>query len=329
MSRTTRVLSNEELKKHICGAVYFDETDGIVPYRFTKAKMESATDAARRIRQVTGTGIKIEFYSDTEELSFNYTAFVEFVSGIYKLYFFDIYADDVLVLHQGEKDVCEDRNGSVNVKFKPGNKRITIYLPGSCAVKIKDFSILDNAAISTVSYNGSTLFLGDSITHAAYVDFPSLTYANTVTKYLDCRTVNEAIGGDVFSKQHLENLPETDFDTVFIAYGTNDWKWANASTRERAEEFFATLDNLYTNAKKYVILPIWRGDMNENSDFKYSFEEIRGMIKEIAGRYNLNIIDLFDSIPHDSKLYYDEYLHPNEIGFSYYSDGVIKYKLNA
>ena len=328
MSRTTGVLSNEELKKHICGAVYFDETDGIVPYRFTKAKMESATDAARRIRQATGTGIKIEFYSDTEVLSFNYTAFVEFVSGIYQLYYFDVYADDVLVLHQGEKNVCEDRNGTVNVKFKSGDKKITVYLPCSCAVKITDFAVSEGAKISPVCYASKTIFFGDSITHAAYVDFPSLTYANLVSKHLGCRTVNQAIGGDVFSKQHLEKLPETDFDTVFIAYGTNDWKWANSSTMERAEEFFAALDNLYTNAKKYVILPIWRGDMNENPDFKYSFEEIRSMIKEIAGRYNLNIIDLFDSIPHDSKLYYDEYLHPNEMGFSYYADGVKKYISN-
>ena len=90
--------------------------------------MDSADDPARKIRHSTGTGIKIEFYSDTEELSFNYIAFIEFVSGIYKLYFFDIYVDDELVLHQGEKDVCVDRCGTVNVKFKPGNKKITIYI---------------------------------------------------------------------------------------------------------------------------------------------------------------------------------------------------------
>ena len=251
---TKRFLSNEELKKYICGAVYFDENDGLIPYRFTKEKLDAATDPARKIRQSTGTGIKIEFYSDTEELSFNYTAFIKFVSGIYKLYFFDVYADDVLVLHQGEKDVDEDRRGTVNVKFKAGNKRITIYLPGSCAVNITDFAISDGAEISPVSYNGKTLFLGDSITHAAYVDFPSFTYANRVTKKLGCYTVNEAIGGDVFSVHHLENLPDIDFDTVFIAYGTNDWKWANASSPERIKAFFEKNRNIRDKLLMVVIL---------------------------------------------------------------------------
>jgi len=142
---TKRFLSNEELKKYICGAVYFDENDGLIPYRFTKEKLDAATDPARKIRQSTGTGIKIEFYSDTEELSFNYTAFIKFVSGIYKLYFFDVYADDVLVLHQGEKDVDEDRSGAVNVKFKAGNKKIPVHPPGSCAVNITDFALSDGA----------------------------------------------------------------------------------------------------------------------------------------------------------------------------------------
>lgn len=324
MGKTNRILSNEELKKYICGAVYYDERDGLIPYRFTKEKLDSATDSARKIRNSTGTGIKIEFYSDTEEVSFNYTAFVKFVSGIYKLYFFDVYADDALVLHQGEKDVCEDRTGTIHVRFKPGNKRITIYLPGSCAVKITDFSISEGAKISPVRYKGKTLFLGDSITHAAYVDFPSLTYANLISKRMNYYTVNEAIGGDVLSKYHLEYLPEMDFDTVFVAYGTNDWKWANANTFERAEEFFGILNNLYAQAVKYVILPIWRADMHENQEFANSFEDIRKIINDVATKYEMAVLDIFDLIPHDPKLYYDAYLHPNEMGFSYYADEIEK-----
>ena len=324
MTKENMFLSNEELKKYICGAVYYDESDGLIPYRFTKEKMDTTDDPARKIRHSTGTGIKIEFNSDTEELSFNYTAYVAFVSGIYKHYFFDIYADGDLVLHQGEKEVVEDRNGTINVKFKQGNKKITIYLPGSCAVRITDFSISYVASISSVSYNGKTLFLGDSITHAAYVDFPSLTYANLISKRFNCHTVNQAIGGDVFSKYHLEYLPEMDFDTVFVAYGTNDWMWANANSPERIEGFFSSLNNIYTKANKYVILPIWRADINEKPEFTYSLEDIRQIIKDTASKYEMNVLDVFDLIPHDPKLYYDGYLHPNEMGFAYYADAVEK-----
>ena len=318
------IFSNTELKKYICGAVYYDERDGLIPYRFTKEKMDSTDDPARKIRHSTGTGIKIEFYSDTEELSFQYTAFIEFVSGIYQHYFFDVYVDDKLVLHQGEKDVLADRGGIITSKFKPGNKKITIYLPGSCAVKIRDFAISDGAGISAVSYSCKALFLGDSITHAAYVDFPSLTYANLISKKYQYETVNEAIGGDVFSKHHLSYLPEGDFEQIFVAYGTNDWRWANDSSRERIEEFFSILSDLYPNAEKYVIPPIWRADINENQEFTYSLEDIRRMIQDTASRYHMNVLDVFDMIPHDAKLYYDAYLHPNEMGFSYYADAVEK-----
>lgn len=322
MSESMTVLNNEELKQYVCGAVYYNETDGLIPYRFTKEKMDSADDAARKIRHSTGTGIKIEFYSDTEELSFCYTAFMEFVSGIYQHYFFDVYADDKLVLHQGEKDVTCDRSGTVSVKFKSGNKKITVYLPGSCAVNITDFAISEGARLSKVTYSGKTLFLGDSITHAAYADFPSLTYANVISRKYRYETVNEAIGGDVFSKHHLMYLPEGEFDTVFIAYGTNDWMWANEGSPVRIKEFFAIFDGLYQNANKYVIPPIWRADMNEHPEFTYSLEEIRQMIKEEAQNYNIKILDVFELIPHDPKLYFDEYLHPNEMGFSYYADAV-------
>ena len=33
------ILSNEELKKYICGAVYYYERDGLIPYRFTKEQI--------------------------------------------------------------------------------------------------------------------------------------------------------------------------------------------------------------------------------------------------------------------------------------------------
>lgn len=323
--RKYTILSNAELKKYICGAVYYDERDGLIPYRFTKEQMDATDEPARKIRHSTGAGIKIEFYSDTEELSFNYTAFVKFVSGLYKLYYFDVYADDVLVLHQGEKDLCEDRCGAVHVKFKSGDKKITVYLPCSCAVKITDFAVSEGAKISPVCYASKTIFFGDSITHAAYVDFPSLSYVNMLSKRMNWHTVNQAVGGDVFSKAHLEKLPETEFDTVFVAYGTNDWKWANDSTPERAEAFFSVLNTLYREAEKYVILPIWRADINEHQEFTYSFEDIRKMIKDISSKYPIKIFDIFDLIPHDPKLYYDGYLHPNEMGFVYYADEIEKY----
>ena len=218
MPRETMVLNNSELKKFISGAVCFDESDGLIPYRFTKEKIDKVEDPLDQARYASGAGIKIEFDSDTEDLSFHYTAFVKRASVIYKLYFFDIYVDNVLVLHQGERNLLEDRSGTIHIKLSPGQKRITVYLPGSCAVKITDFSITNGANIFPVTYNSKALFLGDSITHAAYIDFPSLSYVNVISKRFNYYTVNQAIGGSIFTKSHLEHLPQIDFDNIFIAY---------------------------------------------------------------------------------------------------------------
>ncbi len=151
-----------------------------------------------------------------------------------------------------------------------------------------------------------------------------MTYVNRVSNKLGFNTVNEAIGGDVFSVQHLENLPDIDFDTVFIAYGTNDWKWANAGSKERITDFFAKLEKMFAKAQKHVILPIWRSDKDENPEFVYTFDEIRNLIRNTASEYGINIIDIFDMIPHDTMLYYDGFLHPNEMGFAYYASAVEK-----
>lgn len=318
------ILSVEELKKYISGAVYFEEKDGIIPYRFTKEKLQTVYDVVNKIRHNTATGIRIEFYSDTEEIFFKYTAFTKFSSSVYKLYYFDVYVDDALVLHQGAKNVEDDMEGTIHVLLGKGYKHITIYLPGSCSVKISDFSISSGAKIERHTYDKNVIFFGDSITHAAYIDFPSMNYTNILSRKLNYNYVNQAIGGDVFDKKHLRFLPDFRADAVFVAYGTNDWRWENETSRERIEEYFSTLNDFYGNIEINVILPIWRGDMNENTEFKYSFWEIRNIIRKTAEKYDANVYDLIECIPHDKILMHDGFLHPNECGFRFYADALEK-----
>lgn len=316
------IIDNGKLKKYIVGAVYFEENNGLIPYRFTKQKIETARDKMNKIRHLTASGIKIDFQSDTESLKFNYTAFTEFSYEMYKNCFFDIYVNNELILHQGEKDTYTDVEGTISLRLKSGSKRITIYLPNSCAVKISDFTIDDNASMEKIKYNKNVMFFGDSITHTAYLDFPSLNYANILARRLNYNAVNQAIGGDIFDKNHLLYLPTFIPDTVYVAYGTNDWNNANESCRESAKEYFSELIKVYNGAQVNVILPIWRGDKDKYSELKYSFDEIRNIIKEVAESYSLKVIDGMDFVPHIEKLYYDGYLHPNEMGFLFYADSL-------
>ena len=319
------LISNNELKKYITGAVCYKEEDGLIPCRFTNEKVESTQeDIVRKLRQLTSSGIKIDFYSDTESINFNYVAYVEFSTRLYKWYYFDVYADDALVLHQGEKEVTTDRAGKISLKLKEGRKRITIYLPGSCAVKISDFTIDDGSIIECVQYDKNVYFFGDSITHTAYLDFPSLNYANIISNRFNYNSVNLAIGGDIFKKDHLTYFSDFKPDIIYVAYGTNDWCHVNDTCPERIEEYFSELNSLFENSDVRVILPIWRGDINDYRELKYSFEDVRNIIRKEAEKYDFSVYDGFNFVPHIDKLFYDKYLHPNEMGFSFYADSLEK-----
>ena len=170
------------------------------------------------------------------------------------------------------------------------------------------------------------MFFGDSITHAAYLDFPSMSYVSILTRKLNYNFINQAIGGDVFDANHLMFLPDFKADSVFIAYGTNDWRWSesNETSPKRIEEYFNLIKKLYAHSEINAILPIWRGDINEDFGLKYSFFDVRNMIKETAEKYGITVFDGLDFIPKHKLLLRDGYLHPNESGFLFYADALEK-----
>ena len=316
------IIKNGELKNFISGAVYYEESDGLIPYRFSKKQIETSRDDINKVRHLTASGIKIDFISDTNTLQFHYTVYTEFSSLIYKLYYFDVYADGVLVLHQGEKDLTTDREGNISLIFKEGRKHITIYLPGSCAVKIEDFTIDDHAYIEQVSYDKNVYFFGDSITHTAYLEFPSLNYSNILSRKFRYNAVNQAIGGDIFDKNNLLYLPDFKADMIFVAYGTNDWCAAVEGMEENIDAYLEKLSSLFPDVQINVILPIWRRDLNAYPQHLYSFDDMRNIIKKTAEKYRMNVLDGFDFVPRDEKFYTDKDLHPNEMGFLFYADSL-------
>ena len=64
-------IDNEELKNYISGAVSYQESKGLIPYRFTGEQIEEARDGIDRVRHLTASGIKIDFISDTNTLHFH------------------------------------------------------------------------------------------------------------------------------------------------------------------------------------------------------------------------------------------------------------------
>jgi hypothetical protein len=114
-------------------------------------------------------------------------------------------------------------------------------------------------------------------------------------------------------------------DIVTVAYGTNDW--STNSYEEFCFNLNAFFERLYENfeySKIIVITPIWR-DVTRNKPFiGITLDELRAQIKKVALSYNnVTVIDGDNLVPPIPSLFSDEYLHPNDDGFDYYSKNLI------
>ena len=80
----------------------------------------------------------------------------------------------------------------------------------------------------------------------------------------------------------------------------------------------------YPNAKIFALTPIWRKDRTDITRFK-SFEEIGEIITDIVKKYDhVTCFSGRNFIPEDEYLFADRYLHPNDAGFKYYTEGIKK-----
>jgi hypothetical protein len=52
--------------------------------------------------------------------------------------------------------------------------------------------------------------------------------------------------------------------------------------------------------------------------------EARGAIIEYAAKHGMNHINGLELVPPSPEYFRDEYLHPNDLGFCLYAQGVIK-----
>ena len=72
------------------------------------------------------------------------------------------------------------------------------------------------------------------------------------------------------------------------------------------------------------LTPIWRKDKDEVRkccDFPKVGETIREAGRDIPGAA---VIDCYEMVPEDEKYFADFRLHPNDEGFRWYSEGLLK-----
>ena len=230
-----------------------------------------------------------------------------------------MYVDDNLIVHHGADNI-DEHEGSLLVDMKKGTKRVTVVFPNLFGTAIKNVCINDGAWVKPVEKTRKLLFLGDSITQGYTAAFPSLSYANIITKKLNAQCVNQGIGGDVFNEKNLDENLGYDADTVFVAYGTNDWSHGK-DIKANATAYFKKLTSIYPDAQIYTLLPIFRG--NKGSEPAIEFNEMRKLIADICKNYkNVKVLDTIDYVPHFENFFMPDFLHPNDLGFMMYAKGI-------
>lgn len=308
-------LTNEELKKIYCGALYFEETeDGYLKAnQYTKAQMDCFEKAFLMwFERCDASSAKtIEFKTAARKVSFEYKIIWKCSEDSIELAI-DGLATEIAYL----KDI--DMEGSISWDMPEGEKNVTIYLPSDATILIRNFEI--DSTYESIQKNEKVLWLGDSITQGYGPLRSYQTYVSVANRVLNYDILNQGIGGYVYDKNSLMKMEGYNPDKIIVALGTNQYGDENGPQVVR--EYYETLIGIYGEAIPIlVITPLWRGD---NLEGVPTLEKFCATIREIVGKYkNIKVVDGFKMVPHLEEYYLDN-LHPNGLGTEVYGRNLVE-----
>ena len=284
------ILSNAELLDHLYGYIRFEEAEGyIFPKRFTKKQRDIVVSRKFSPKQNATSSMFIEFFTDANEISFDFFICPGSTKECFNI---DVLENGINTFNYHHD--ASDEKGRLLINLEnTGEKLVTIYLPNLAGIGIKNFCVSGN--IKKHQRTLKILALGDSITQGYITQHPYATYVNMLAKSLNAYVLNQAIGGDVFFDGNLDDF-----------------------------NYFEKLRKIYPNKKIFALLPIFRGGIKGDIRNGYSLEDIRCQIKAAAEKNNIIVINCKNFIHHHKDYFWDKTLHPNELGFVFYAQGLLK-----
>ena len=324
-------VNTELLKKLLKGAVSVqNEDEWLCLYRFTEKQSNyyfEKTPDTLYLKTRTSAGVKLDFVTDADKISFDFR--VRTTCGR-TFYSFDLYVDGVFCDELYVMNLISKSSGTVSFSLPEGAHRITIYFPNLMRTDVKNVILDGESFAEPVPSKMKILCLGDSITQGYDAYHSSLSYVNRISEALDAEILNQAIGAEVFDEKILDEELPFDPDLITIAYGTNDW--AILESKEQfltgAENFFKKIKNIYPDKKIVYISPIWRGDYQRPFGTQDTavggFEESVKALQILAKENGLIIVDGVPLTPHHSDFFADQFLHPNDLGFGFYAENLLK-----
>ncbi|MBO5694226.1 MAG: SGNH/GDSL hydrolase family protein [Lentisphaeria bacterium] len=315
----------EWMKKLTHGAVKITAgEEGFQFYRFTKQQMATYEP----IRDFYGkahaaAGIRFDLRTDAEKILLSCSFQRGGSSRVFA--YVDAAVNGVLVQHSGTEDLRKEPDLEMEIPLDGKLNTVTIYLSGLSRVTVKKLEIIGAKQIEPVAKKRTMICFGDSITHGYDAVYPSLAYPNQLADALDAEMFNKGIGAEIFNPALLDEPDPVTPDLITVAYGTNDWSKCKAGELEQnATAFFDRLAALYPGVPIYAILPLWRKDMHRVTETG-TFEDGRELVRKAAERHpQCRVIDGLQLTPHVPEFYSDLYLHPNDLGFMFMAQGILK-----
>ena len=252
------------------------------------------------------TGVRMDFYTDADTISFHYSVTAGFFDGNpdYAVDTFNIYENGEYKSSQKVvKGVADDVVYSR--KSTETESRITIVFPNYHGVSLSMFDLGNTRPVE--DYDHKILFFGDSISQGLFADKPADGYVHQVSANLNADYMNLAVGGEIFRKDALDQ--EVNFDPTYIvvALGTNDFYAGVPVTHvmANARQYLHAVKTIYPDIPITVISPFG----NISADYNAA-------IADAAQENACHYIDGTTLIGHTAASWNKDMVHPSSAGFA-------------
>ncbi len=308
-------LTLEQIKSVTVGALCVKQTEKGITFDKCTEKQVAAwhtLSGELGLRAETTTGIRLDFHTNSETLSFTATDGDKFEVLINDLPRYRIHAE-----------VYRAKGESPTFALGSGEKRVTVVFPSHTRGVLSSVELDEGASLMPHVHACKMLFIGDSITQGWNSRYDSLSYAWRVTRYFDANSVIQGVGGGFFHEGTLDTFA-FDPDTVIIAYGTNDFgRFATLDDmRDRASRFMDEIVRQFGDKRVFVITPIYRSDWQKSKKMG-TFAQARALVREEGERCGFTVVDGMELVPHNGDFMADA-VHPNDLGFGVFAERLVR-----